>query len=158
RNCAVQDNTQTGILNSKEGQLTLEHCTVARNTGPQAGGGIDNDGVLTVRDSTITGNSAVRGGGIYNAGQPHLRLRSTLVNTVVSGNHASEDGGGIYDNGKLQVDDGCLVSNNTADGNGGGIYIPFSSFRLDPDNALVVCASTVSGNRALRGKGGGIYA
>jgi hypothetical protein len=163
RNCAVQDNTLAGHFGgiANEGQLTLEHCTVARNhvTGTQSrGGGIYNEGALTVRDSIITDNSAGRGGGIYNEGHTRLNVRPTIVNTAVSGNHASQDGGGIYDNGDLLVDDSCRVSDNTADRDGGGIYLPFRAFASDPDNSLTVCASTVSGNHATSGRGGGIYA
>jgi hypothetical protein len=163
RNCAVQDNTLTGHFGgiANTGQLTVEHCTIVRNhvtVAQSRGGGIYNAGALTVRDSTITDNSAERGGGIYNEGHTRLNVRPTLVNTAVTGNHATVDGGGIYDNGDLQVDDGCSVSGNSADRSGGGIYLAFRAFATDPDNILVVCGSTVSGNGALGGRGGGVYA
>jgi predicted outer membrane repeat protein len=169
RNCAVRDNTlQVPIAAiaslGDQAQLTVDHCTVAKNQHAYiggTGGGIYNEGALTVRDSTITDNTSEVGGGIYNAGHTRLNVRPTIVNTTISGNHATLDGGGIYDKGDLLVDDGCQVSDNTADRDGGGIYLAFrNSIAIipnDPDNSLTVCDSTVSGNRAT-GQGGGVYA
>ncbi|HEY3231453.1 MAG TPA: right-handed parallel beta-helix repeat-containing protein [Roseiflexaceae bacterium] len=85
------------------------------------GGGIHNHGVLTLRNSAISGNGAdslkqPHGGGIYNAGM------ATLVNVTISYNSATK-GGGIYDGSPYQ---GMVLNNVTISGNlapdGGGIY------------------------------------
>jgi hypothetical protein len=46
---------------------------------PQYGGGINNGGPLTVSDSTIFGNQANFGGGIYNNGNATLRIGNTII-------------------------------------------------------------------------------
>jgi len=60
--------------------LTLTNCTVAENTANKSGGGIyimAASNVVTSRNSTIAGNTAVQGGGIYNRGS--LALSNSIV-------------------------------------------------------------------------------
>ena len=76
-----------GIYNELD--LTLLTCTVASNSANGSpfdfGGGICDNGVLTVRNSTVANNQADYGGGIYTGG-------ANLGNTVVAGNSAPGDG------------------------------------------------------------------
>jgi hypothetical protein len=82
------------------------------------GAGIFNNGTLTVKNSTISGNHALSdrgtgGGGIYNSG------KATINNSTISGNSASAggiseaaEGGGIGNDGTL------TINNSTVSGNG----------------------------------------
>jgi Right handed beta helix region len=81
------------------------------------------------------------GGGIYISGQ-HI---VTLEDCTIKGNQ-SGTGGGIYNDGELQMF-GCTVSGNSASYDGGGIY-----------NRGYICLTncTISGNSAFD-EGGGIY-
>jgi hypothetical protein len=113
------------------------------------GGGIDNTGSLTVRDSTLSGNSAnTDGGGIYNAGSV------TVSGSTLSSNSAY-NGGGIYNAGSMTVSDSTLSGNaaNGENADGGGIYNAGS---------MTVSNSALSGNAAsfwasLGDVGGGIF-
>ena len=71
-----------GILNA--GTLHISTTTIARNTRPAEvrGGGIDNVGILTLANSTISENRGTVGGGIFNLGS------AELVNTILAGNFA----------------------------------------------------------------------
>jgi hypothetical protein len=106
---------------------------------PSSGGGIYNAtfGNITVRSSTITGNDAENGGGIYNSGI------LTLSHSTINGSnqdHISYLGGGIYNDGTLTVRN-STISNN--DGYlGGGIY---------NISTLTVRDSTISDNNASYG-------
>ncbi len=62
------------------------------------------------------GNVSSNGGSVYNNGT------LTLVDSVITGNAASGEGGGIYNTatGKLTIE-GSTIAGNTARGNGGGI-------------------------------------
>ncbi len=77
------------------GTLHLSGLTVSGNTTTgegvcvMGGGGISNQNVMTIANSTIVGNHGAKGGGIYTYGE------LTLTSTTVSGNTA-ENGGGIY--------------------------------------------------------------
>ena len=114
-------NVGGGIEN--EGTLTLTGCTISDNSASDFGGGINNLGTLNVVNSTISGNSGGSGGGIENGGT------MSLTNCTVSGNQGNF-GGGI-ENGiittftssltvyKLSVTN-CTISDNSA-GTVGGI-------------------------------------
>ena len=86
------------------------------------GGGIYNDGevdgtaMLTVSNSTLSGNSARNaGGGIYNDGNSG-RATLSINNSTLSGNSSSFAGGG----GILNDHATLTVSNSTLSGNSGG--------------------------------------
>jgi hypothetical protein len=72
-----------------------------------------------------------RGGGIHSI--DYLTLR----NTVVRGNHADGDGGGIYIvDGTVTLED-SILEENTADGKGGGIFTDFGPVVVLPGSQLV---------------------
>jgi hypothetical protein len=125
-----------GIRN--EGTLLLTNSTVLGNFAG-SGGGLFNWGfaTLTLINSTVRGNAAYSGGGLYNHGQ------LTLINSTVSGNATTGHGGGLTNGGTL------LLINSTVHGNttavlGGGLW-------NDGGFGLTLIASTVSGNTATHG-------
>jgi predicted outer membrane repeat protein len=74
------------------------------------GGGIFNDasGTLDVHGSTFSGNTASdSGGALYNAGT------ATAQQSTLSGNSAGSDGGGIFNaaSGTLTIDDSVVLNN-----------------------------------------------
>ena len=112
------------------------------------GGGIYNSGTLTITGSTLSGNSAYYGGGIYNTEGGTL----TVTGSTLSGNSASYQGGGIINSGQvstmLTISDSTLSGNSATDG--GGI------FNAGDETILTITGSTLSGNSAEE-YGGGIY-
>ena len=110
------------------------------------GGGIRNDGTLTLTDVVVSSNRADDGGGIYSTGE--LLLKGA---TVVKRNRAKgDDGGGIYlGGGKLTMTDASTVHHNTALRGGGGIYAVGADVTIDG-------TTSVHDNEAATG-GGGIY-
>ena len=127
--------------------VTLSGLTIANGSagGGLYGGGILNYGTLALANSTLSGNSALVGGGIYNSNGT-----LTVANTTLSGNTTTNTGffggGGIYNIGTLTVTSTTL-SGNTATTEGGGIYSYTST--------LTITDSTLSGNSA-GSYGGGI--
>ncbi len=109
-----------GIRNQgSKGVLTASFNTIfSNNPATFDGGGIDNinNGVLTVTNSTLSGNSAVNGGGIDNAGTIYI------INSTLSGNTATANGGGIRNTGGTAYVINSTLSGNTATANGGGIH------------------------------------
>lgn len=104
-----------GIYNN--GTLTLNGSTVTGNSAFTFGGGIFNDGTMTLNLSTVTDNTSVRtwGGGIANYGT------ITLNDSRITGNNAGSVGGGILNRGTVALKYGSRITGNTASG-GGGIY------------------------------------
>src|SRR6185437_10778924 len=88
------------------------------------GGGLQNEGKLTLTRSSVANCSAVTGGGIYNTGD------LTLLDSTVSGNTSVDgNGGGIYNSGRLTIIDSTLSKNidttsyrSFADPDGSAIY------------------------------------
>ena len=134
--------------------LTIQHGI---NNTLRNGGGIGNDGKLTLTDTVIADNTdAVLGGGIYNSNNGSL----ALINSVVRGNTASgvsagvslQGCGGIYNNGVMTVTNSTIISNTSGGANatGGGLC----NERALSINRSAVVGNHVTGTNAL---GGGIY-
>ena len=171
-----------GIANLADGAsaaVTINRTTISEN-GSHLGGGVGNSGLfsgtagLTIRDSTVSGNTCFRddggGGGIYNSGVGHASEEScygglataTISNSTVSGNAAFGFGGGLangpipYSWSERRLRGGCgtsrLVSqHSTISGNlgelGGGLFN--IAFPLDDVVSEVTLGHTiVSGNRS----------
>jgi predicted outer membrane repeat protein len=119
-----------GILNN--GSLTLNHIILQGNHGEGPGngygGGILNLGSLTIRNSTVLENFAYGGGGISNNG------KLVVVNTTISGNTAKSRGGGISMTSS-DVSFSTILKNSTVSGNhassGGGISTNYGGVSLE---------------------------
>jgi filamentous hemagglutinin family protein len=140
-----------GVYFRDNATAALTNVTIANNVANGGDGGgirVNNNGSLTVRNSTISGNSAGdNGGGIYL----HDDGVVSLTNSTISGNVASDDGGGInFENRGNAVLHNSTLSGNLAGEEGGGIY-------FDGNGVANVSNSTISGNTATLA-GGGVYA
>jgi hypothetical protein len=147
-NSTVSDNTGTGggggLFSS--GTTTLTDCTVSGDKvlRTNAGGGIINNGQLTVANSRIADNTAGGyGGGLWNGGT------ATLTNSTVSGNKAGSKyyGGGMYNGDTVKLVN-CTFESNTAGWYGGGLY--------NNDIATLINC-TFTKNTAVSYDGGGLY-
>jgi CSLREA domain-containing protein len=113
------------------------------------GGGILQNGPLTLTNVVVSGNSAVSssgaayGGGIYSGGTLRLINSSVLNNAATTDSTGFGTGGGIMGGGSLTLSN-STVSGNSAHDSGGGIA-----------GSGTLINSTVSGNTAAHG--GGIY-
>ena len=107
-----------GIQN--RGGLSLSHVTVRGNAACGGGGGIANSSFVSVSidSSTVSGNSAFKGGGIANVKGGSAIL--TITGSAISGNKvlAGGAGGGIYNRlliggavDELAVDSSTLAEN-----------------------------------------------
>jgi hypothetical protein len=174
-----------GIDADEDVELTITGSTISGNsTGPHGGGIEAFDGSLGITDSTITNNAVTdlsdfrSGGGIWTGltdvsiTNSVIRNNSsteygggigysggagmTIAGSTIAGNHAAVGGGGIrndayYDNARLVIDQSLVVGNTAAQG--GGI----DAFGLHGfTSSVTVTGSSVGGNRAWDGLGGGI--
>ena len=143
-NTVADENTAAGGGIFNQGNLTLTGSTVSDNYADGYGAGIWNDqtGDLTITSSNITGNTcAGTGGGIYDLGTV------SASQTTISDNSAGRGGGGgLYTYGTANLAD-CTISDNTSSSSGGGIH-------NKSDNGLTITDSTISGNSASNSGGG----
>lgn len=106
-----------GIYN--QGTLTLNNCRIFFNRADQYGGGIANLGTLTVNNCTISYNQSGNGGGGISNG---TLATLSISGQEISSNTAAGDGGGLYNAGRCVYLSNCDVSNNSSTtGRGGGI-------------------------------------
>ncbi len=132
-----------GVLSvNSAATLNLNHLAIT-NGNATNGGGIYNDGTLTVTDSTFWGNNATYGGGIYN----YTSCTLTVTNSTFWDNAAATVGGGIINYGTLTVTNSTFSDNTATTDEGGGIG--------NIAGTLTVTNSTFVGNTAPYG--GGIY-
>jgi PKD repeat protein len=80
-----------GGIGNFNSTATINDSTVSNNTAGRHSGGIDNQGLLTVNNSTLSGNFASWAGGIS-----HFGGTVTVTNSTLSGNSASRYAGGIF--------------------------------------------------------------
>lgn len=145
--------------------VTMSYFTIqnGRVTGDYVyGGGIYNNGNLTLNNCTVKANQAnpttfygsSYGGGIYNAGIMTLK-GSTVEYNYATGYYAY--GGGINNWGAMTIEDSTVEYNNAMsssdEAQGGGIY---------NEDTLTIINSTIKGNTAWStypddAYGGGIY-
>ncbi|MFH0907642.1 MAG: choice-of-anchor Q domain-containing protein [bacterium] len=153
-NCVVVSNTAT-----LGGGIECVGCLVSNswildNTALQQAGGIDYLPIAGVPESIIThcvisGNVAGVGGGIWT------EKTLALEHTTISGNTASNAGGGVFKNHPgtgIQTAVGrvrnCLIVDNTALTNGGGIYAN-STTTLVSNCILYTNAASTNANHAF---------
>jgi hypothetical protein len=100
--------------------LILTRVALIDNTSANSGGGVLVRGgtTFTIRDSSATGNTAVRGGAIHAAIVP-----LDMVNSTVAGNTSSSTYGAVYlpNDGVASITNSTVVGNSTAPG-GVGVW------------------------------------
>lgn len=129
-----------GIANSNDGRLNIRASVISAN-GAALGGGIRNDGTMSITSSTISGNTATdAGGGVLTTNDLTLEMSTVNDNTGLRG------GGLLNQRGNLSIRS-STINGNTAAQNGGGVTTSFGT--------LLIINSTISGNNA-RLDGGGI--
>ena len=108
------------VYNAADASLVLDSSTFSNNTAAQYGGGLYSDGIVTGTNSTFTGNSGLRGGGLisrFAGGAAMMTLRNcTITNNTATDGVASPGfgGGGVFAEGNNQQ---YFAANNIIAGN-----------------------------------------
>ncbi|NCA68069.1 MAG: hypothetical protein EOM87_08405, partial [Clostridia bacterium] len=118
---AVMSSIVNGFVIKNDGNLIISDSVsgggIIGGNNSGNGGGIYNNGTLTINGGVILFNYAENGGGIYNNGILDINGGTLLINT------ATNNGGGVYNNGTLTMSGGTITGNTAGeDYNGGGIY------------------------------------
>lgn len=98
--CTFANAESSAVCVREYASVTVESCTFTHNTATMQGGAVNNGGVLSISNSTITDNRAASGGGIFNSGT------LTLANTVICSNTSTNAvGADIFNLGTLALTD-----------------------------------------------------
>ncbi len=138
-------NTDGGGLYLLDATASLDGTTVSGNDAPDGGGVYLQDSSLT--GGTIAGNEADNGGGVflYNV---EATTTATLDGTRVEDNTATTSGGGVYITDDADLID-VYVLRNLSDDRAGGIYVTNAA-------EVSVSGGLVQSNTATQ-RGGGLY-
>lgn len=169
-NYAVGSSTAEGGGIQADGKLTMTNSTVSGNSALSTNNGavfgaglyLTGSSAVTISQSVISGNIAhslsgtIYGGGIETQTSGSVKL----TDSVISGNSAKSDGaqafGGGMDAGAGQLTlQRVELTDNTAQGASGSV----NSFGggLSSNATTTLINTTIAGNRAVGGRGGGIY-
>jgi len=128
---------------------TISGLTITGGNGGN-GGGIYNQGDLTLNDIVLNHNrTAGKGGGIYNDSAAQLSLQTVTIGTAGNPNTATQGGGGLYNSGSVTIRNSVIVG-NAAGGGGGGIYNFEGTIQAFDDTEI-----NHNSDNGLRG--GGVY-
>ena len=149
-----EDGNGGGILINSGATAKLNNVTVTNNSTDidtnqfeAYGGGIFNQGTLTVANSQIANNSARDGGGIHTFFEGSTTITSSIITENTAGEVNTEEGkgGGIVhsSSGSTEIID-STIANNIAGEKGGGIF---------NSDKITVTNSEIRGNTASFGGG-----
>lgn len=97
----------------KNAQATLINCSFNSNFARKSGGAVycENKNKLNIYNCNFNSNKAnnEKGGAVYSKGDIFI------FNSTLTGNHAKEDGGAVFSEGKVTAGH-CLFESNTATG------------------------------------------
>lgn len=144
------------VAENSAAKLDIIKTIFKENKAGTTGGAIDNyfygsttkDGSVYITDSLFDKNSASDGGAIYNHGELDKKgnfASMYITNTQFSNNSAKENGGAIYNAGKLTLDStegNVLFDNNAAKGVANDIY-------MAGDNATLNISGTNAANAVV---------
>ena len=142
----VSRSSNGGAFYIGDGSIMIAKANITDNSAPNGnGGGVyvgAGNGVVTLKDgATVSGNTAINGGGLCVNGGSILYDHGTIT-----GNTATGNGGGIYANADVAFNGGT-VSENTAQ-SGGGLYA---------NAGTVDFSSGMFSQNGASANGGGIY-
>jgi hypothetical protein len=128
--------------------VTISHSIISGNRGH----GVDNEGLygtyytanVTIIDSIISDNS---GPGVFNSSSGGS-TSVTLTQSSISGNTATDRGGGVLNYFGSVMLTQSTISGNTATDRGGGVF--------NLRGSVMLTQSSISGNRATD-RGGGVF-
>ncbi len=113
RESSVMSNTGgigAGIYNKGLfAKATIENVRISFNTATAGGGGINNNGDMTLIHSLVDQNQAHSGGGINNRG-----VSLDLINVTISNNSVADNGGGLYNRSSATLENVTLNGNSAS--------------------------------------------
>ena len=150
-NCTAADGDGGAVLVKVASQLTIAECAFRANRALAGGGGaiaVQSLSSLTMGATKCTGNRARFGGCVDATGAALLAINSS---SVIDGNVATDDGGGLRAVFTPLALTSSSLSGNTAGRDGGAMH-------LSSDVPTLIERTAFTGNRAADGVGGAFRA
>lgn len=141
--------------------ITITGGYLNQTNGVNGGGGISNNGTLTLTNVVVsknkvyaTNNAGVVGGGIFNHNGATLTVNSSLITqNLATGKYVVDNpgtGGGIQNQGTLTINN-STITKNKANRAGGGIYSVDGTTNIL--NGVIISGNMVTGTYTAGGDG-----
>ena len=140
-----------GIASTGGAPLTVRSSTVSGNSAEESGGVIAL-GPFTIHDSTIAGNTAIEEVG--GLGADPGNASGLIENSTIAANSSPSTGGAtlnVEESGTIVVRNTTVAGNLSGTFSGGGLFL-----QTFDAGTIEIVGSTISGNRAASAQGGGI--
>ena len=136
--------------------LTITRGNAGQDAFSGFGGGIYNLGILTLDSCTVRDSSAAQGGGIYSTASVGNSL--TIRNSTLSGNSAGGVGGGLYNaNGLTRIESSTITNNQAANNGGWGVASAGNGgtgVRTEVSNSIITANQNPDGSGDVEFVGG----
>lgn len=138
------------------GGLSILRTTLDTNIAGTQGGGIYNNynGLLEFSQSTLSANAAQFGGGIFIESFIYNKTLASVVNSTISGNTASHEGAGLYNNGgRAQFYNSTIAANQIVVTAGYSYPAMGAGLLITPNYgipAIITLTNTLIGDNSLR--------
>ena len=136
--------TKSRVIDVSGAGVIIDGITIAQGYVPTGNGGginVPRNAGLTLRNSTVTGNTAREGGGINVDSGGTL----TIENSTVNANMAERKGGGVRDSGKTTIVNSTFTDNTASQG--GAVSTAGTTY---------ITHATIVGNKATSSSSAGI--
>jgi hypothetical protein len=139
----ISGNLVSGVFRVMQGaNVVLRNLSIV-NGRSLKGGGVLNEGTVMIDHTLLANNEAEDGGGLFMADVATL---ATIVNSTISGNVATFEGGGLVANRAVIIRNSTIAENTSTDGGG----ITFLRGTLDVRNSIIannIDSDPVKGSR-----------
>ena len=147
-----------GIFAKRFDAVSISNSQFLQNNAAMSGGALYVKGsaslpapATTISATTISGNTATQGGGLFTEGA----LRLSVSASTISNNSAPTRGGGLYLNDtSASIVNSTISGNNSFNATNGGRS---GGFALQGDSILDFVHSTLTGNSAYAAGAGSVY-
>jgi hypothetical protein len=147
KECQIRNNfasSRGGGIFNKRGKLSISGSTIEENEGDPGGGLYNEAGTMEISNSMIKNNeSDYHAGGLFNDHDSKAALKAVSMQD----NSCTVDGGGLFNDGTMTIDDSSIHGNRSTNYSGGGIR---------NEGSLIINNSTISNNEDAHIGGGGI--
>lgn len=131
-----------GAISSNSDELFLKNITIFGSKSEGMGGAVYQKNKLVLNESYIHDNIALSNGGAVSAGS------FDALNSVIEGNKATDNGGGLHISSGSSKIANCIFTGNETSANGGAIF---------NDNAVLSIWNATFFNNTASENYGGIY-
>jgi len=134
-----------GLFNSSSTNTSLVQVEFSGNTAGDNGGGIHSQGVISLENVTLSGNTALTGAGMLSTGG--LGVTTTILNSTITGNMISSgtEPGGLVAYNDVTVTNSIIAGNdNNQCWNDSGTAITSNGYNIASDSS---CGFSAGGDQ-----------